>query len=497
MAFPLQFKSPRQGAFLRLFIVFGAALCGSVPTLGADRTELASPVMAGSAEALRVRSVADQLIGFLDGASAWADGTGARLSLPALVNKVETAVNNHPEVRLATTQRDTAAMATREAYAGFLPQLSANVETGNKRNAAVSTPWSSTPAYRDNSKALVVTGRQLLYDFGAVSKQVDAQQVLESAADARAQIKRSDLTLRALTVWLELFRGQQALSLAQMNVASRSQLLAFIEEREQLGASSKSEVLRARARLSDAQVAQVAAQNRLTLAEAAYKEVFNELPAAKLALPALAPLDLATLSQPSQWLDSNPVLLEARAKTQAAGLEAQAAAAALLPGFYFEFNARRRDLDGPGVPGTDWSAGVVAKQNLYSGGADVARQQQAQQRAIESQLEEDNLRRQLDRGFAQALADVNNSAVAIGARKDAVQVASAAFSAVREQFGFRRGTLLDVLRAQEEVYLAGRDLIDGVVDQSLARFRLLHVAMQLTPLFESTEPVDRQEKKQP
>ena len=54
----------------------------------------------------------------------------------------------------------------------------------------------------------------------------------------------------------------------------------------------------------------------------------------------------------------------------------------------------------------------------------------------------------------------------------------------REQVAFRRGTLLDLLRAQEELYIAGHDLIDGVVDHALARHRLLHLAMELTPLFD-------------
>ena len=56
------------------------------------------------------------------------------------------------------------------------------------------------------------------------------------------------------------------------------------------------------------------------------------------------------------------------------------------------------------------------------------------------------------------------------------------FEAVREQFAFRRGTLLDLLRAQEDLYLAGRDLIDGVIDHAVARYRLLHLGSGLTPL---------------
>ena len=44
------------------------------------------------------------------------------------------------------------------------------------------------------------------------------------------------------------------------------------------------------------------------------------------------------------------------------------------------------------------------------------------------------------------------------------------------------------------VTLAGRDLVDGVVDQAQARYRLLHLAMELHPLFDlAAEAAERKE----
>ena len=64
------------------------------------------------------------------------------------------------------------------------------------------------------------------------------------------------------------------------------------------------------------------------------------------------------------------------------------------------------------------------------------------------------------------------------------RVASARLAAdslrmVREQYAYRRGTLLDLLTAQESLYGAGRDLIDAQVDQAVARFKVLHSASLL------------------
>ena len=477
----------RQAA-MRLGLAASVLALAGAGVGGAACAQALPPVkpgqIASNFEQLRVTALADQLIVYLAKASGWVERPETRMPAQALAGVLRAAVQAHPEVRLSQERRETASFATREAFASFLPQVSARVESGYRSNDKVSTPWSSSPAYQDNSRALALSARQLVYDFGAVSSQVDARTALETAAAARAELKTSELTLRALTAWLEMFRAREGYSLAQMNVASRQQILEFIDERESLGGSSKSDVLRVRARLADAQAAEVAAQNRLSAADAAYREVFDDAPPAQVALPSAALLALDHYANLGDWVLRNANLTEARAQTEAAGLEAKSASAALLPSVQFDLTARRRDLDGAGVPGLDWSAGFSVKQSLYSGGADVARKQQAEQRAIETRLAEDKLKRQVERAFVQALSDVRNSQATVAARKEAAQVAAVALEAVREQFVFRRGTLLDLLRAQEELYAAGRDLIDGIVDESLVRYRLLDLAMELTPLFD-------------
>jgi outer membrane protein TolC len=56
--------------------------------------------------------------------------------------------------------------------------------------------------------------------------------------------------------------------------------------------------------------------------------------------------------------------------------------------------------------------------------------------------------------------------------------------AVREQFSFNRGSLLDLITVQEGLYQAGRDLIDASADRILVRYRLLHLTAQLDKMFD-------------
>jgi outer membrane protein TolC len=248
-------------------------------------------------EQLRVNTVADQLIRYLGQVVRWVDAPDTRAPTSALSASVLAAVERHPEARIATEQRTGAAYGTREAQAGWLPQVSAGVEGGRRSNDAVFRPGiSSVPAYDDNSKAVTLSARQLVWDFGAVNHQIDSRLAVEMSVQARAQAKRSELTLRALSAWLELFRTREALAASQMNVLSRQQILRFIEERTELGASSASDVLRARARLADAQAAEVATRNQLSAAEAVYLEFFDQAAPGQLVLPEVPVLDAARLA---------------------------------------------------------------------------------------------------------------------------------------------------------------------------------------------------------
>lgn len=469
---------PLRGALFFSASLFAAAL--NAQTNGAEAVLVPSQ----TTEQLRVFQVGDQLVDFLNKAVAWVDKPKDRVGLSSLRDVVQAAINSHPEVLLAGEQRISASLGTDEAFSAFLPQVSTNLDQGKRKYDAVTYP-TNIPAYEKTGVAYGITLRQLLYDFGGAYNRYRAQKVRETASDQRMEAKRSELALRAMMAWHELFRAQQNLQLNVQNVASRQQILSFIQEREELGGSSKGDVLRVQARLTDAQAALVVAENRLRAAEAVFWEIFNSSPPELIALPEVVQVDFKRYENVQAVLAKNAVLGEIRSNAEAAGLESKAATANLLPGFYLELNNTRRDIGGEGLPGTDRTAMVVARYNLFTGGGDLARKRLADQKAAEAWFDMQSQTRQLERTLTQVLAEVKNSTVAVKARKEAVQVASQALGAVREQFAFRRGSLLDLLRGQEDVYVAGRDLIDSVADQALARYRLLHLGMELLPIFDT------------
>jgi outer membrane protein TolC len=87
----------------------------------------------------------------------------------------------------------------------------------------------------------------------------------------------------------------------------------------------------------------------------------------------------------------------------------------------------------------------------------------------------------VERNIEQAQAQVDNADAILNSRQSAVQTASESLMAVKELFAFNRGSLLDLLRVQEDLYNAGRDLINASIDRRIAQYRLLHLVSDLEP----------------
>jgi outer membrane protein TolC len=125
--------------------------------------------------------------------------------------------------------------------------------------------------------------------------------------------------------------------------------------------------------------------------------------------------------------------------------------------------------------------------NLFSGGAELARKSQAEYKAIQAEQELQSGLRQFEKAISQNQEEVRNSEQLLNARKVAAISAVDSMRAVREQFAFNKGSLLDLMTVQEGLYNAGRDLVDAEADRQISRYRLLHLTSGLDKLFDLSE----------
>jgi outer membrane protein TolC len=126
--------------------------------------------------ALPVQQLAERLVNHLQGSLRLIDEPALRVPLGQVAPLVAQAARQHPEARLVGSQLLRTEQARKEAYAAFLPQVSANVDSGTRQYDAQAYPWSSLPAREQKSLGFGLTVRQLLYDFGQTSNRVGAQE---------------------------------------------------------------------------------------------------------------------------------------------------------------------------------------------------------------------------------------------------------------------------------------------------------------------------------
>jgi len=399
--------------------------------------------------------------------------------------RVHDAVLAYPDIGVADSQLMQAKAGKSEALAGLLPVVQGTSESGKRTVGRDS--YLGTPGYSRDGATYGVSVRQVLFDFGAAYFGFSAGQARERAAQELLNSKRSEQALKTVSTFIDLERARSQMSLAQENASSRLAIVKLVRERYMLGGGAKPDIIRAEARYADALANVTTAQNRLKTAEAAYRETFSTNPLGMVNGPNYEiPLD--GLNKTATELAANyPGLLQLTNLRDAAKKDANSLYAKLLPSFNFAYNNTVNGISAPLAPSRSTSAVVQMSVNLFSGGAEMARQSQAEYKAIQAEYELQSGLRQFEKAISQNQEEVRNSEQLLNARKVAAISAVDSMRAVREQFAFNKGSLLDLMTVQEGLYNAGRDLVDAEADRQISRYRLLHLTSGLDKLFDLSD----------
>lgn len=385
----------------------------------------------------------------------------------------------HPDVRAVRAAQSASQFGIRESQAGLYPQVSTQLSNGRIHNDP--STLLGSPARSYTSASLNVTVRQLLYDFGATRGQIDASNAKNKQALFRQYSVESDVALKAIQAHHDLIRAQRQVDLALRNLQARQSILDLVQQRRDIGGGTDSDVVRAQSRVAEALANLTSYQKSLGSAQAAHREFFSEQTQA-----GDAPGTVFDVSVTGDWLaevglagQQSWKIRSAQAAQALAEADLKTTRARSLASVNIELSRTRRDWVAPGTPGTDQSVSLVARQALYSGGGDSARIDQALQKMRQAEEElrsaEIEFKRQLD----QMGLEVEFMQRLVASRQSAAALAADSLKMIREQYAYRRGTLLDLLSAQEALYFAGRDLIDAQIDRAQATYKLMGLAAVL------------------
>ncbi len=400
-------------------------------------------------------------------------------------------ISTNPEYGVVAASRRATDEELEQGEALFLPSVDLNGDFGFEY-----TDDPSTRAGGDDDteelwrKEVGVTLTQLLFDGFEARYEVQRQQarVLSSAERVRETAELVGLSI--VESYLEVLRQRQLLLIARDNVEDHLNILGQIQDGITAGRSTGADGEQAKARLASSRATESATREALRVAEAQYVLEVGD-PAGEIDMP-LIPFDALSQdvdTEVLQTLAHSPTLDIFAADIEVAYAEAQGTKSTQYPQLDLQLNARTgHDLGGTEGRDTSASALVVMNWNLYRGGADVARQREFVHRHQQSKEARTEASRAVENDVRQTWASMVSSgerAVQFAAQADAN---TEVVKAYQDQFNLDRRTLLDVLDAQNELFVSRSNAVDSEFLEMLAVYRLLALKGSLLPTMDVAYP---------
>jgi outer membrane protein TolC len=401
--------------------------------------------------------------------------------------RVKEAVVASPDVGIVSSQVGQSQASKSLVGASMLPQVTGTADTG-RRNAGRDPYIDGSKSYDRRGSNFGFSISQLVFDFGSALSGVRAGEARMLAQQELLNSKKSEHALKTISAFVELERAKAQLKLARQNANSRLSVVKLVKERSELGGGTKADIVRVESKYAEALSNISLMETRLSNAEAAYREAFG-VTARDIVNGPLHEFAIEGLNTNAEELANAYPGLQQLARLRDASLEDyKSVSAKALPSLQLAYSNNINGVNGPTIPADSPSRSssmvLQLKYEFYTGGADTARKNEAMYKSQQAWEEFQSGMRQYQKVLSQSQAEIRNNEDLIAARKASANSAIDSMRAVREQFSFNRGSLLDLITVQEGLYQAGRDLIDASADRILVRYRLLHLTAQLDKMFD-------------
>lgn len=397
----------------------------------------------------------------------------------SLRDAVATGVATNPEYGEVAASRRATDEELNQGKAGYLPSIDMRADTG---------PEYTDSEVTDDTETLwrylvSVTLTQMLFDGFETKYEVARQKARVQSSANRVRETAELVGLSIVEAYLEVLRQRQILVIARQNVDAHMEIMDQIQQGVDAGRSTQADFEQANARLAAARATESTVRQSLRTAEAQYRSEVGDAPG-QLTLPEIpyGQLTQDVDTEVEKALAYSPTLDIFEADIEVAYAEAQGTRSTFYPQLDLEVNANQgHDLDG--IEGTNRGASalLVMNWNLYRGGADMARSREFIHRHQQAKESRARAARAVENDVRSTWA----SMVSAGerAREFAAQAAAntEVVKAYRDQFSLDRRTLLDVLDAQNELFVSRSNTINAEFLEMFAVYRLLALKGALLP----------------
>lgn len=408
----------------------------------------------------------------------------ARASEMTLGQAISVGVMTNPAYGQVAASRRATDEELNQARALYRPSIDFRGDTGLEYTDDVGTRRGGDDTETLWRYEAGVTLTQMLFD-GWGTKYENERQKHRVESSAHRVLETSELTgLSIVEAFLEVMRQRELLAITQENLAEHLAIMGMIEEGVNAGRSTQADLEQIKARLAAARAQESTVRQSLRVAESQFNREVGSAPK-DLVLPGVPvnALSQDVEAQVQQTLSASPTLAIFASDENVAYNEYKGTGSTLYPQLDLQLNARTGDNLGGVEDEEDTSASALAvvNWNLYRGGADVARVREFSHRYQQSKEGYADASRTIEDDVRQTWARM----VSAGERAREFSAQAAANTEVvrayKDQFSLDRRTLLDVLDAQNELFVSRSNTINSEFLEMFSVFRLLALKGQLLP----------------
>lgn len=414
----------------------------------------------------------------------------AELRFTSLAALSDYALSHRPESRAAWLSIQAEAARLDVERAAYWPTLTGQLNF--TQSQGLSSSGASVPVTNRYGPNLSLS--YVLADFGMRRAGVEAQRYQLIAAllnnnrrlqDGVAAVEKAYFALHAARALVAAFKQQETSLAASLEAVSL---------RLETGLVARGDQLRARATLTEAQLARTNAERDAEKAEAALKQAAGIPQTTQLQLDWQSPLpdsadaNFALADLLDEALRQRPDLQALQASSASAREDAKRARAALLPTLNLAANTGRTSfLEDNRDTSTTYSVGINLNVPLFDGGRLRGLARAADRDAERLEAEQNVYANNVTREVADAFYDTRTAQAQKARIGDLMAAASESAQAAEARYRAGIGSLLELLTAQADLARARQTAAQSDSDW-LAAFSRLSYALGRVPVAASSSP---------
>lgn len=365
-----------------------------------------------------------------------------------------------------------------QGLSGLLPSMSLSGNTIWNDNE---TEFRSSPAVK-SSKQYNTHGYQLSLSQPLFRWQnwvaYDQSKMQVVQAEANFVQARQDLILRVAQAYFDVLYAAENLTAVRGNKSAITQQLELAKKSFEVGTSTITDTHEAQARYDLAVAQEIAAESDLDVKRRTLQAILGKEPGALAALRKNAELSPPQPNDMNQWVaaaekDSiNVQVQQAVADIAAREMDRQRAGHYPTVDLVANYGSSKSYSTG-GMVDTDYkNVGVQINIPLFQGGLVVSKQREAAANRMAAQAGLENARRSSALAARQYYLGVANGLAQVRALQAALVSSQSALES--NKLGYEVGVRIniDVLNAENQVYVTKRDLAKATFDTLMAQLRL-------------------------